>query len=101
MSSHGLSKGKEIMKKAGAKSILAFGPVRATGWHLMGTTKMGTSNKNSVVNEFGQTHDIKNLVIVDSSIFVTSAGVNPISTLQAIALKITHNIKKFPKKFFN
>ena len=101
MLSHGLSKGKEIMKKAGAKSILAFGPVRATGWHLMGTTKMGTSNKNSVVNEFGQTHDIKNLVIVDSSIFVTSAGVNPISTLQAIALKITHNIKKFPKKFFN
>ena len=101
MLSHGLSKGKEIMKEAGAASILTFAPVRHTGWHLMGTTKMGTSNKDSVVNEFGQTHDIKNLVIVDSSIFVTSAGVNPMSTLQAIALKITNNIKQFPNLFFN
>ena len=48
------------MKEAGATSILAFGPVRHTGWHLMGTTKMGVSNKDAVVNEFGQTHDIKN-----------------------------------------
>ena len=101
MLSHGLSRGKEIMRVAGAKSISAFAPIRNTGWHLMGTTKMGLSNKDSVVNEFGQTHDIKNLVIVDSSIFVTSAGVNPMSTLQAIALRITNNIKKFPKKFFN
>ena len=57
------------MKKIGAKSTIAFGPVRHAGWHLMGTTKMGKSKKDSVVNEFGQTHDIKNLVIVDSSIF--------------------------------
>ena len=101
MLSHGLSRGKEIMKEAGAASILTFAPARHTGWHLMGTTKMGISNKDSVVNEFGQTHDIKNLVIVDSSIFVTSAGVNPMSTLQAIALKITNNIKQFPNLFFN
>ena len=53
-----------------------------------------------MVNEFGQTHDIKNLVIVDSSIFVTSGGVNPVSTLQAIALKITSEIKKSPNKYF-
>ena len=100
MLSHGLSRGREIMKEAGAKSIITFGPVKHTGWHLMGTTKMGRSSKDSVVNKYGQTHDIKNLVIVDSSIFVTSAGVNPISTLQAIALKITTNIKKFPNLFF-
>ena len=66
----------------------------------MGTTKMGKLRKNSVVNEFGRTHDIKNLVIVDSSIFVTSAGVNPMSTTQALALKITNDIKKFPNYFF-
>ena len=89
------------MKVIGAKSTLAFGPVRNTGWHLMGTAKMGNSKKNSVVNKFGQTHDIKNLVIVDSSIFVTSGGVNPMATLQAIALKITDEIKRFPKRYFN
>ncbi len=100
MLSHGISKAKELMKKAGAKSIISFGPVRHTGWHLMGTTKMGKSKKNSVVNEFGQTHDIKNLVIVDSSVFVTSGGVNPMSTLQAIALRITNEIKDHPQKYF-
>ena len=101
MLSHGITKAKELMKKAGAKSTISFGPVKHTGWHLMGTAKMGKSKKNSVVNEFGQTHDIKNLIIADSSIFVTSGGVNPISTLQAIALKITENIKAHPAKYFD
>ena len=100
MLSHGILKAKELVKKAGAESIVSFGPVKHTGWHLMGTTKMGTSEKNSVVNEFGQTHDIKNLVIADSSVFVTSGGVNPVSTLQAVALRITNEIKKYPKKYF-
>ena len=66
----------------------------------MGTAKMGNSKKKSVVNEFGQTHDIKNLVIADSSVFVTSGGVNPVSTLQAISLRITNEIKKSPQKYF-
>ena len=101
MLSDGLNKVKELMKKIGAKSTIAFGPVRHAGWHLMGTTKMGKSKKDSVVNEFGQTHDIKNLVIVDSSIFVTSAGVNPVSTIQALTLRITDDIKNNPKKYFN
>jgi choline dehydrogenase-like flavoprotein len=90
----GLDKGKEVMKAAGAIKTLAFGPVRNTGWHLMGTTRMGINPKHSVVNKYGQTHDIKNLFIVDSSIFVTSGGVNPASTLQALSLFITDYIKK-------
>ena len=101
MLSHGITKAKELIKKAGAKSVISFGPVKHTGWHLMGTTKMGKSRKTSVVNEFGQTHDIKNLVIADSSVFVSSGGVNPVSTLQAITLRITDEIKKYPEKYFN
>jgi choline dehydrogenase-like flavoprotein len=65
----------------------------------MGTAKMGINKKKSVVNQYGQTHDIKNLVIVDSSIFVTSGGVNIMSTLQALSLKITDHIKNFPDKY--
>ena len=96
---HGILKAKKVLKLAGAKKISAFGPVRHAGWHIMGTTKMGADKKKSVVNQYGQTHDIKNLVIVDSSIFVTSGGVNIMSTLQALALKITDHIKKFPEKY--
>ena len=91
---HGLSRGKEVMKAAGATRTLAFGPVRDTGWHLMGTTRMGANPERSVVNEWGRSHDVPNLFIVDSSVFVTSGAVNPVSTLQAIALYIADGIKQ-------
>jgi choline dehydrogenase-like flavoprotein len=47
-----------------------------------------------VVNEWGRGHDVKNLFIVDGSIWVTSGGVNPTSTIQALALYIADGIKK-------
>jgi choline dehydrogenase-like flavoprotein len=46
---------------------------------------MGRDAKTSVVNEFCQSHDIPNLFICDTSVFVTSAGVNPTLTAMAIA----------------
>ena len=99
MLSHGLDQCKKLLNKAGAKKVLAFGPVRNTGWHLVGTAKMGISKKNSVVNKFGQCHDVKNLFIIDSSIFPTSSGVNIASTVQAVSLKISDHIKNNFKKF--
>lgn len=99
MLAHGINRAKEVFKTAGAKNSIAFGPVKNSGWHLMGTTKMGKKKKESVVNENGQSHDLKNLVIVDSSVFITSSGVNPTSTMQALALKFTDKIKKHPKAY--
>lgn len=94
MLAHGLNRGKEVMAAAGASKTLAFGPVRNTGWHLMGTARMGIDPNASVVNEWGRSHDVTNLFIVDSSIFVTAGGVNPVSTMQALALYITDKIKE-------
>jgi choline dehydrogenase-like flavoprotein len=51
-------------------------------------------SERSVVNEWGRCHDVKNLFIVDGSIWVTSGGVNPTSTIQALALYIADSIKK-------
>jgi choline dehydrogenase-like flavoprotein len=62
MLSHGINQCKKLLKTAGAKKITAFGPVKNTGWHLVGTAKMGSNKKNSVVNKFGQCHDIKNIL---------------------------------------
>ena len=42
----------------------------------------------------GRSHDVKNLFIVDGSLFVTSGGVNPTSTIQALALYIADQIKQ-------
>ena len=64
------------------------------GWHLLGTARMGTDPERSVVNEWGRCHDVKNLFIVDGSIWVTSGGVNPTSTIQALALYIADSIKQ-------
>ena len=60
----------------------------------MGTTRMGTDPTRSVVNEWGRSHDVRNLFVADSSMFVTSGGVNPTSTLQALALYVADNIKQ-------
>ena len=98
---HGFARGKEVMEAAGSKKTFAFGPVRETGWHLMGTTRMGKDPKNSVVNEWGRSHDVSNLFIVDSSIYVTSGGVNPVSTMQALSLYIADSVKKNMKNLFN
>ena len=91
---HGMNKGRALMSAAGATRSSAFGPVRHTGWHLMGTTRMGNDPEKSVVNSYGQSHDVPNLFVVDSSVFVTSAAVNPTSTLQAIALRSASYIKE-------
>ena len=84
----------EVLQAAGAHSILVESPIAAGGWHLMGTARMGADPERSIVNEWGRSHDVKNLFVVDGSVFVTSAGVNPTRTIQAIALYVAGTIKK-------
>ncbi|CAJ1004312.1 MULTISPECIES: GMC family oxidoreductase [Brevibacillus] len=55
--------------------------------HLMGGCRMGKDPSTSVVNEFGQTHDIPNLFIAGASTFVTSGGANPTNTVMALAAR--------------
>jgi choline dehydrogenase-like flavoprotein len=89
-----LERGREAMDAAGAKKILReVGPVRHAGWHNMGTTRMGTDPSSSVVNEWGRCHDVKNLFIIDGSLFVTGAAINPTPTIQALALYVAASIK--------
>jgi choline dehydrogenase-like flavoprotein len=92
MLSQAIQNGRSLMKEAGAIRTYGFGPVRDSGWHLMGTTRMGEDPRTSVVNSNGESHDVPNLYIADSSVFVTSGAVNPTSTLQAVALRIADSI---------
>ena len=94
MLDHAVARGTEILNAAGAREIASDSPLAAAGWHLMGTARMGTDPSRSVVNEWGRCHDVKNLFIVDGSIFVTSGGVNPTATIQALALYIADSIKQ-------
>jgi choline dehydrogenase-like flavoprotein len=89
MLTHAIDMSKQVFAAAGAKVISSFAPVRHTGWHLMGTARMGDDPATSVVNRNGQAHAVRNLFVVDSSVFVTSGGVNPVATAQAITLMAT------------
>jgi choline dehydrogenase-like flavoprotein len=60
--------------------------------HLMGTCRMGSEPARSVVDADGRSWDIRNLWVCDGSLFVTSGGVNPSLTIQALALRAADRI---------
>jgi choline dehydrogenase-like flavoprotein len=94
MLDHAVARGTEVLGAAGARDTIVEAPLPFAGWHLMGTARMGTDPEASVVNEWGRCHDVRNLFIIDGSIFVTAAGVNPTNTIQALALYIGDTMKR-------
>lgn len=56
-----------------------------TSFHPQGTCRMGRDPKRTVVNTHGETHDVKNLYVVDASLLPTSIGYNPSETVYALA----------------
>lgn len=74
-------------EEAGATTTVVGPQVRSSGWHLMGTARMGTDPQTSVTDPWGQTHDTPGLWLADSSTWVTSGGVNPAATQAALALR--------------
>lgn len=96
MMAHGITSAKRVLKTAGLTSIKGYGPVPDAGWHLLGTARMGINPRNSVANEIGELHGVKGLFVADSSLFPTSGGVNPASTIQAVALYVAdHAAQKY------
>jgi len=94
MMDHALARGTEALEAAGAQEVMANPLLRPSGWHLMGTARMGTDGGSSVVDGSGRSHDVRNLFIIDGSIFVTSGGVNPTATIQTLALYIADEFKR-------
>lgn len=55
--------------------------------HELGTCRMGDDPKKSVLNKWNQSHDIKNLFVVDGSSFVTGGSQNPTMTILALSMR--------------
>jgi choline dehydrogenase-like flavoprotein len=53
--------------------------------HEVGTTCMGADAKNSVLNQYCQSWDVKNLFVTDGGPFVSNADKNPTLTIMANA----------------
>jgi choline dehydrogenase-like flavoprotein len=63
----------------------------AVGWHMLGTARCGDDPATSVVDGYGRSHDVPNLLILDGSVFVTSSALNPTSTITAFAARAVMN----------
>jgi len=87
---------EEMLKAAGAEDIRVRKDVLTEGWsiHELGTARMGNDPKTSVTNSFGQTHDVKNLFVVDGSIFVSASCQNPTWTILALCWRAMDYLKE-------
>jgi choline dehydrogenase-like flavoprotein len=80
---------EEGIRIAGATNAKEVWQVRAVQptIHLMGGTIMGTGAENSVVDSFGQTHEIANLYCAGPGIFATAGASNPTYTVLSLSLR--------------
>lgn len=62
------------------------------GGHHLGTTRMGYSMKDSVVNSDCQVHGVDNLYVASSSVFPTSGHANPTLTIIALAIRLSTHL---------
>jgi len=60
--------------------------------HELGTCRMGDNPKTSVLNKWNQSHDIRNLYVVDGSSFVSAGWQNPTMTILALAMRASEHL---------
>lgn len=80
----------EMLEASGAKNVQPFSAldrVPGYGIHEVGVARMGADPKTSVLNQFQQTHDVKNLFVMDGSGFTSSACQNPTLTIMALTVR--------------
>ncbi|MFC0523371.1 GMC family oxidoreductase [Pontibacillus salicampi] len=85
---------QHISKKAGCTPMYHL----QTHAHLMGGCRMGDNPAASVVNSFGQTHDIENVFVVGAPTFVTAPSANPTLTIYSLASRSAAYIEAVTKK---
>ncbi len=77
---------QEMFDAAGFRIVHVSSRVLTEGWsiHELGTARMGSDPKTSVLNQFQQSHEVKNLFVVDGSAFVNASCQNPTWTIMSL-----------------
>jgi glucoside 3-dehydrogenase (cytochrome c) catalytic subunit len=78
---------QEMFEVAGFEVVDVGRRLLTEGWsiHELGTSRMGSDPKTSALNQFQQSHDVKNLFVVDGSSHVSASCQNPTWTIMALA----------------
>lgn len=81
---------------AAAADALGYQRARMSyiSFHQMGTAAIGRDPSQSVVDERGETHEVRGLYVADASTFPASSGVNPMITIMAIADHVARAIRE-------
>ena len=66
--------------------------------HEVGTCRHGRRSEKIVLNKWNQSHDIKNLFVVDGSSFVTGGSQNPTMTILALSMRASEYIVEQKRK---
>jgi choline dehydrogenase-like flavoprotein len=66
----------------------------AYGGHHIGTARMGSDPRSSVVDSNCRLHAVNNLYIAGSAVFPTSSQANPTLTIVALALRLASHLRQ-------
>ena len=91
---HSIAMAEEMLHAAGAEDIrLPTNPTLPGGkTHEVGTARMGKDPRKSVLNEWNQAHDVKNVFCTDGASFVSVACQNPTLTMMALTIRTGDHI---------
>ncbi len=80
---------QELFRAAGGEIVDAkpFLAVPGSLIHEVGTCRMGSDPKTSVLNSFCQTHDVPNLFVFGGGCFVTTGDKHPTLTMMALTAR--------------
>ncbi len=88
----------EMLESLGAKNIDVRNGVRGQA-HELGAARMGNDpERRSVLTPFLQTHDIKNLFVMDGLSFCSVGWQNPTLTIMALAVRATEYMQDAMRK---
>ncbi len=66
--------------------------------HELGAVRMGSDPRDSVLDGWCQTHDVKNLFVADGGPFVTQSDKNPTWTILALSWRTSEHIAQLMKQ---
>lgn len=94
MAKHAVATISEVCRDAGYEVLNGNDKMFPPGYsiHEIGTCRMGDNPKTSVLNKWNQSHDIRNLFVVDGGSFVTGGSQNPTLTIMSLSMRAAEYI---------
>ena len=95
-----IEQGSAMLEAAGCKNIVSNDTKQAPGLdiHEMGGVRMGKDPKTSLLNEWNQMHQCKNVFVTDGACMVSTSTQNPSLTFMAITARAANYAVEALKK---